>query len=826
MRSVQVLCSSVFLIFLLLAPLADAQISTPVAARDYVLDDLLQGETAGKRILVHPDLLAAGTEIHAWHTIPLVTPAEGYVVFIDDFAYANFEHPCRYVFVDPTFGATQVVENRTPPREMAKWLEMETVAYQKIMSAKNVRAPRIQRELPTGGNSEAGELYAVLMSGGANSSNNHVRYWNDLSNIYITLVDVYAYKDQNIIVLCSDGLDPTPDQSNGQNSDPDLDGDGDDDIMYSCTYANIQAVFNNLATTLTSQDQLFVFTTDHGGSNGGWDTYLNLWNMETMLNSSFETILSGLPPCDIICTMEQCFSGGFMNSIPAPTFAFSSACSYTEYSWAMPPDYVYDTYVFFWTAAVKGEDAYGVPCNADLNGDTIISMNEAFIYAEAEDFSSETPQYSENPTGAGDTLFLGPGPALTMRFPAGLPTGYQPPGPDATISIEIKDGLEHYVPGTGRLHYRFDPAASYATVSFVPQGANIFEVTLPNTAPGDMPEFFFSAQGDQGTTILSPSDAPTSVYSFSVALVETILHDDFETATGWTVEDLSVTTGTWERCVPNVTSGDQVAPLVDNPAGTGTYCFATENGPANAYYADHDIDGGPTRLISPTIDLSSGDALISAYIWFYGRDGDDPFTIEVSNNNGTTWTTVHSTNSSMNGWTLFSFAVSDFVVPNNQIKVRYSAQDQPNNSITEAGLDDFRVERINLAPSIWAGVYKLSAAMGGQVPLHLDAGSAYASREYLVGASMSGSYPGLTLPGGNVMPINLDWFTKLVYRSVNTAKFQSFQANLDSQGTGTALLDSQGPINPAYVGTTLTFAFTLTGSYDYVSNPVHVEIEP
>ena len=42
------------------------------------------------------------------------------------------------------------------------------------------------------------------------------------------------------------------------------DGDGDDHIMYSCIYSNIQLLFNQLAFSLTPDDQLFVFTTDHG----------------------------------------------------------------------------------------------------------------------------------------------------------------------------------------------------------------------------------------------------------------------------------------------------------------------------------------------------------------------------------------------------------------------------------------------------------------------------------------------------------------------------------------------------------------------------------
>jgi len=416
--------------------------------------------------------------------------------------------------------------------------------------------------------------------------------------------------------------------------------------------------------------------------------------------------------------------------------------------------------------------------------------------------------------------------ALRFSFPSSLPSGFVPPGASVPTEVKISAGYEQYTPGTGFLYYRYNPAGSFVPVALVSLGNDLFAADLPAPQPGDAPEFYFSAMGNGGSTVTSPAGAPADTYAFDVAVAYVTLHDDFESDMGWTVEDVSVSTGTWERCVPNPTTGDQVAPLEDNPAGAGTYCFVTENGPANAYYADYDIDGGPTRLISPTIDLSNGDALISACIWFYGRDGNDPFSIAVSNDNGVSWTNVYTTNSSMNGWTQYSFTVSDFVTPNDKIKVRYSAQDQPNDSITEAGLDDFRVETLVFDPSMYADGYSFSAALGGRIELNLTAGSAYANREYMVAGTFSDVHPGTTLPGGNVIPINRDGLTNFILSHLNTPMFQSFKANLDASGGGLAVLDTQGAVNPLYIGNVMSFAFTLTGSFDFVSNPVSITIVP
>ena len=350
----------------------------------------------------------AGTSVRASKEFLFNTPAPGYVVYIDDYPAANLFHPVRYAFVDSETGEIKVFNAQSQPFNFDDYTYHETEIGNILRAAVNRRAPiphNPQLDPPY-----RSDRYAVLLNGGASSGSNHVRYWNDLSNIYITIRHTYGFPEENIFVLCSDGLNPAPDQSNGQNSDPDLDGDGDPDIMYPCVQAAIDAVFDSLAGILTDSDKLFIFTTDHGGSNGGWNTLQNLWNGEEMTDAHFAGLLSMLPQCEIICTLEPCFSGGFLDNIvvaPGPVIA-SSACRHDEYSWAMPPDYMYDAYVFHWTAAVKGEDAYGNPADADYNGDGIISMEEAFTYAEIHDLESEEPQYGDFPAGLGAGVSLWP----------------------------------------------------------------------------------------------------------------------------------------------------------------------------------------------------------------------------------------------------------------------------------------------------------------------------------------------------------------------------------------------------------------------------------
>ncbi len=414
---------------------------------------------------------------------------------------------------------------------------------------------------------------------------------------------------------------------------------------------------------------------------------------------------------------------------------------------------------------------------------------------------------------------------LAMWPSEGLPDSVLP-GPETEVAVSIVDGVEQYVPGSGLIHYRFSPSETFSTTSLNHVSGYVYSGMIPGARPDSQPEFYFSAEGDQGSVVYSPSDAPNTTYSYGLdPLPWLMMLDNCEDDLGWTVVDENITTGTWERCVPNTTSGEQVAPTTDNPSGTGTFCFVTENGPPGGSYSDYDIDGGPTRLISPTIDLSTGDATIGAYLWYYSRDNNDAFTVDVSNNDGTTWTNVLSTMSSLSGWAKCSFNVADYVTPTSTVKVRISAKDQPNNDIVEAGLDDFSVARMVYDASIWLGAYGFPGDTGCDLPVYMDAGAANAGRPYLLCASLAGSYPGRDLPGGGHAPLNWDWLSQYILDHLYSPLFVNFYGNLDSEGEAMARLYLPGPYAQAYIGDQITFVFCLYDNYDFVSNPVAVDIE-
>jgi len=127
-------------------------------------------------------------------------------------------------------------------------------------------------------------------------------------------------------------------------------------------------------------------------------------------------------------------------------------------------------------------------------------------------------------------------------------------------------------------------------------------------------------------------------------------------------------------------------------------------------------------------------------------------------------------------------------------------------------------------PTLNADVFEISESTGGQVNFSLDASVDNANRNYILLATASGTSPGIILPGGfATLPLNWDAFTDLIMVLLNSSYFVDFLGQLDGSGQAAAQLNV-GPLPSGTAGITLHFAYACNNPWDFVSDPLAIDI--
>lgn len=374
-------------------------------AWSFVKTQLLKSDTSRISAYSPSGIVKANSIINSNGDMEESPNYDSWFFFIDDNPLANWSHSCRYIYVSNEDLTYHVSYRQAPPLidDMSILIKYAPV----VKSNAKFRIP--SRSNTRGNIPGSSKNYAVIISGGIDEVSNYERYWNDCSAMYSTLVNIYGYDKDKIYVLMSDGTDPAYDRnliSGGYDSSPlDLDGDGLSDIQYAATRTNIFSVFSQLSTILDNDDNLFIFTTDHGGWDSGLSTYMCLWNNELLYDYELSALVDSLNVGTVNICMEQCHSGGFIDNFTGNNHIIATACKYDESSYARP-NLVYDEFIYHWVSAVSGSTPEGTPVNADTDNDGIVSMQEAFQYAESQDTRTETPQYASLPSDFGDGIGL------------------------------------------------------------------------------------------------------------------------------------------------------------------------------------------------------------------------------------------------------------------------------------------------------------------------------------------------------------------------------------------------------------------------------------
>lgn len=306
-----------------------------------------------------------------------------WLVFVDEKPNEGWEHPCKYIYINARSVTRDyfVVDSVCPPADVVLTPAVKNNIYGENATMK----PYVPKILSNDPNPAAGNTYAMILNGGMCLTSNREAYWNDCSFIYKTLRNTYGIPKSNIKVIMSDGTDEGDDLNlgvRGYASSPlDLDDDSIPDIEYAATKENLQTVLNEMAQKLTDDDHLMIFVAGHGGYDSKkQSSYLYLWDKMKLYPNELNNYLEPIDAGFISIVMGQCNSGGFIEPLKKTNRIIATACAENERSYGntiIP----FSEFLYHWTSAVNGYDAYGEKVNVKEN----IPIMDAQAYAARND---------------------------------------------------------------------------------------------------------------------------------------------------------------------------------------------------------------------------------------------------------------------------------------------------------------------------------------------------------------------------------------------------------------------------------------------------------
>ncbi len=271
-------------------------------------------------------------------------------------------------------------------------------------------------------------------------------------------------------------------------------------------------------------------------------------------------------------------------------------------------------------------------------------------------------------------------------------------GTSFLVDILDRDGNPTVVDSA---HLIYDAGSGDQSVPLAQLRGGSHEAALPAIACGQEVTFRIDAESD-GTVVSHPLSVDPAVdrrYRRQVAeTFDVAFRDTFETDMGWTVDnDPGLSGGAWERGFPAGFGLRQDPPWDADSSGQ---CFLTEAAGGNT-----DVDGGASRLISPAMDGTVGsDPHITYWRWWADEGiGDDPFIVELSNDDGGSWVTLETVGPGVTpgAWVFQSHRVADFVDLTDQLRIRFTVSDAGEGNVIEAGVDG--VALYNTATGVTCG---------------------------------------------------------------------------------------------------------------------------
>jgi hypothetical protein len=305
-----------------------------------------------------------------------------------------------------------------------------------------------------------------------------------------------------------------------------------------------------------------------------------------------------------------------------------------------------------WTYAQLGILSYAYECRDtgyygfELPADQIIPQNEELLPATLHLSNSEWVRA-----------------AIRFEFPNGVPSTITA-GSDTSVAVNVIGQSESVLPGSPTLHYRYDPSGAFADVPLTSLGGDSYEGILPATNCWSEPEFYFSAEGDGGTTQTNPASAPgAGVYTAAVASSSAVFFEELmDTNPGWTLQSQ------WAWGQPTGDGGEYGGPdPTSGYTGDNVYGYNLTGDYANNLSERH--------LTTPAIDCSDKQGVnLSFWRWLgVEQPSYDHAYVRVSNN-GSDWHNVwqNTTEVTDYSWAYQEFDISAYADNQPTVYVRWT----------------------------------------------------------------------------------------------------------------------------------------------------------
>ena len=442
----------------------------------------------------------------------------------------------------------------------------------------------------------------------------------------------------------------------------------------------------------------------HGWPQGFGTTGFDTNDVEALVNDNqLPFVLSVACNTGEFNNYDPCFGEAWLRatneSTGAPTGAIGAYMSSISQSWA-PPMETEDEFNLLYTDPTEPYFSYGAMCFAgscsmmDVYGAAgVTEFNTWIIFGDPSvriigdaaklGYNSHTiddsdPDYGNNDGNIdfGETVRM----AVTLKNNKTEPaTGVWAILSTTSSGVEIRDKVAYYpdIPGSGTAQSSF-PHFTFAV----------------NQGCGAEIRFKMEIHHDNGLTSFAS-------FSFNSGLkIDTIyFEDDMETDRGWTVSGTE-SSNNWVRSDPYgvLDSGDNpMQPEDDTTAAPGVNCWVTGNPKPKGNFdpLSGDVDGLAV-LESPAFSAVGSQALdlqLNRFFYHFKRNDYDTsyYDLGISNDGGSTYTTLESTGQMANEWATKNFSVPLAGTSQVKIRVRVQQQGQGTGDIPlEGAIDDVK----------------------------------------------------------------------------------------------------------------------------------------